>query len=511
MDALLPQSLEQEYLALRNFVKEQEKCTYAQWDYATTQRVNLFALPEHERFYALEKTLDKILAALPALKRIFAKPITRLKDVTDVLPVEAVRVINNATVGHISTHAEYWGEVKNGELAPRKLMTLTSVEEYKLYENIAFVRLVDGILRFVKRNTRILQDVLYSCQPMQFNLLERTNHLMYFLAIGKLHLGYAHAQNSYRQVHQRCLEKLAFIEKTLRSKLHQPVYKACKRDKSKLTLKRTNIFRLQKDYRQVYALLKRFEGKEDFLNQEREEEFPEEGYAAYCTLLSVFAVGHFHFEFPEKQKLHFAKLNATARFAGWQAGLERVSCGGIEGIRFAVNKEKTYSVCLLFYRNGGVTDTEKKAFEKKVPADEYWLAQPFAEVGKGGLHLSLFDVDSFRRLQQLLLRAMVYADEGRENCPFCGAPLVEGEQGWECGLCDTVIADRLCPETGKRYFATELKRYKLAHKRREEGQSKAWQDKASEAALFFRNITPLSTGGKLLCPHCGKLHEKSKP
>ncbi len=244
------QTMEREYLSIERFTEEYDTLTYLQLDNYTTQRVNLFALPENESFYRLEYTLDKIIAALPAFKRILSKPITRLKDVTNVLPVEAVRVMNNATMVHISQHTELWGNVTKEGLKPRKLMTLAHEEEYKIYENVLFVRLIDTLLAFVRKNVRQLKDILYSCQPLHFNLLERTNHLMYFLAIGKLHVGYAHAQDEYRQVHQRCLEKLLFIDKTLRARLHVPVYRVCRKDTSRLTLKKTNVFRLQKDYRQ---------------------------------------------------------------------------------------------------------------------------------------------------------------------------------------------------------------------------------------------------------------------
>ena len=224
-----PQSLEEEYRSIGRFAAEYNQINYLQLDSYTTQKVNLFALPEQERFRAMEFLLDKIISSLPALKRIFAKPITRLKDVTNVLPVEAVHVINNQTMVHISRHTELWGNVSKEGLKPRKLMTLAHEEDYKIYENLVFTRLIDHILSFAKKSVRLLKDIMYSCQPMRFNLLERTNHLMYFLAIGKLHVGYAHTQDKYHNAHQRCLEKLLFIEKALRPKLNAPVYKFCKK------------------------------------------------------------------------------------------------------------------------------------------------------------------------------------------------------------------------------------------------------------------------------------------
>lgn len=505
-----PQALEEEYLSIARFAEEYNQINYLQLDSYTTQKVNLFALPEQERFRAMEFLLDKIIAALPALKRIFSKPITRLKDVTNVLPVEAVRVINNQTMVHISLHTEHWGNVTKEGLKPRKLMTLAHEEDYKIYENIVFTRLIDRILSFVRKSVRLLKDIMYSCQPMRFNLLERTNHLMYFLAIGKLHVGYAHAQDKYHQAHQRCLEKLLFIEKTLRPKLNAPVYRFCKKDHSALTLKKTNVFRLQKDYKQVYNLVKLFGEKNEVLSAKlSEERLPEDGYADYCTLLSLFALGHFNFDFDEKQKLAFAKLDAKCTFRGWQVRVERLSLTNVGGLRFTVNKEKSYSICLIFYQNEKIPAASLRAFQERYAADEYLFAEPSLYGAKDTVYLNLFDIDSFRRIQQFVLRGMVYADTKRDVCPFCGAPLVKGENGHECEMCKTVVSKRVCAETGKEYFVTELKDYRPPVRRKTDEEEKPifFSDKEAEAALFFRNITPLSPSRKPRCPHCGKLHK----
>ncbi len=502
------QSVEQEYLSIQRFVEKYNKITYFQLDNYTTQKVNLFALPENERFYVMERLIDKIIVALPALKRIFSKPITRLKDVTNVLPVESVRVINNATMEHISRHTELWGNVGQEGFKPRKLMTLAHEEEYKIYENVAFARLIEYILHFTRKNVRLLKDIMYSCQPMRFNLLERTNHLMYFLAIGKLHVGYAHAQDKYNHAHQLCLEKLLFIDKTLRAKLHRPVYKICQKDRSKLTLKKTNVFRMQKDYRQVYTLLKLFIEKDEHIDEKMQTEaLPEQAYADYCTLLSLFAVGHFNFQFDEEEKLDFSNLNTSCVYKNWKLGIERFRRGDVDGLRFSVKKEKTYAVCLFFYHKEKPSKEALQAFKKSYPAEEYLFAEPIEYGAKECVYLNLFDVDSFRRIQQLVLRCMVYADEGKESCPFCGMSLTRVDGVYECALCKTTIAAKICEKTGKSYLQTGLKDYRSSLRMKREQLSAFFMDRDIESALFFRNITPLSHDGTCLCPHCGGKHK----
>ncbi|MBQ8394016.1 MAG: DUF2357 domain-containing protein [Clostridia bacterium] len=501
-DSLQNSNRENEYDSILQFAKEYNRIPYSRLDAYTLQAVNLFALPENNYFQALDGFLEEIISALPALKRIFSKPITRLKDTTQILPVESVHVINNRSVAHLSQHTELWGNITEEGLKPKKLMTLTHEEDYKIYENVAFVRLVDALLSFTRKNIQILKDVIYSCQPMHFNLLERTNHLMYFLAIGKLHVGYVRVQDKYQTSHERCLAKLLFVEKTLREKLHSPVYRFCKKDHSKIVLKKTNIFRLQKDYRQVYVLLKRFASKDVLKDVPVADEIPTEGYDTYCTLMSLFAIGHFNFEFSEKAKLNFFKLSTSCQFADWTLSLDHVSKKNVSGLRLRFTKNAEYTICLLFHRAEGYSKEQLQAFQADVPADEYLQLTPF-EAKDGELHLSLFDIDSFRRIQQCLLRGMIYADADRSVCPFCGKATQTLANGCECPTCKTQILSARCPETDEEYLYTQIKDFRTRQK--DYAREKVWQDKEEESKLFYRNIHPL-VNGLPRCPKCGKAH-----
>ncbi len=503
----VPQEIEREYLAIERFAEKYNRISYLQLDNYVTQKVNLFALPEHERFNSLEFLLDKIVWALPALKRILSKPITRLKDVESVLPVEAVRVINNSTMSHIAIHTELWGNVDEKGLKPRKLKTLSHEEEYKIYENVATVRLVNSILAFVKKNTAMIKDIMYSCQPMKVNLLERTNHLMYFLAIGKLHVGYAHAQDKYNNIHQRCLEKLNFIDKSLRAKLNAPVYKICKKDHSKLILKKTNVFRLQKDYKQVYALLKLFADKDELVTEHMNAQaLPVKAYADYCTLLSLFAIGHFNFEFKESDSLDFQNLKAVCNYKGWKLTIARVSSFDVNGLKFTVKKDQTYTVCLINYTGEKIDENNLAKFKKKHPADEYLNIEPFDLGRADSVYMNLFDISSFRRIQQLIYRAMIYSDAKMDTCAFCGSAMEKTANGAVCPLCKSVVTHNVCNVTGKSYFSTTLKDYKVPLRKTDEQNANLFTEKENEALLFFRNITPINKRGKPICPHCKKQH-----
>ena len=449
-----------------------EPIRYADFDVLTQTDLNLFALREDIDLESLEARLDRIIFALPALRHIFSSPIIRLRDSSEILPVEAVRVINNKTLAHISVHSELWHNVNDGQLIPQKLMSIMQEDDYVLYENIIFARTVDSILRLNAANLAVLRDMLYANRELRFNLLERDNHPTYFLALGKLHTGYLRDYEKYLVPIKRCFDKLSLIERTITSRLSMPVYKKCKNSQAHLTLKRTNIFRSQKDYRKLYSLAKYLSdiGEIDLSEAGLVEE---EEYSLFCAMLCVFAAGHFDFKFDKDQIIDFANINVRALFDNWMLNIKAVD----KGIMLTVKKEKEYKIFISPLQ------------EYKNDADEVVTVTPD---GIESLRLSLYDIDSFRRIQQMLLRAMIYADTKRELCPFCGKKLIKEDNYYICSRCRTVINEKICPETGKKYYSTDIKDF--VRKTRGEG------------IHYYRNITPLSDEGIPLCPLCGKEH-----
>ena len=446
--------------------------TYADFDALTQTDLNLFALREDIDIEGLEAILDRIISALPALRHIFAAPIIRLRDTGEILPVEAVRVVNNKTLSHISVHSELWEDVRDGQLIPRKLMSVRQEDDYALYENIIFARTVDAILRLTEANLAVLRDMLYANREMRFNLLERENHPSYFLALGKLHTGYLRDYDKYLLPIERCFEKLSSIERTLIPRLSMPVYKKCKKSKTKLSLKRTNIFRSQKDYRKLYSLAKYLSdiGETDLSEASRVDA---DEYVRFCAMLCVFAAGHFNFKFDKYRTIDFTNINTSARLGDWILTVKAED----GGIVIAVKKEYEYKIFLALMDEG-----EREA-------DEIVRVTPD---GIDSMRLSLYDIDSFRRIQQMLLRAMVYADDSHESCPFCGKAMTQTDDSYECGACRTVIRAHICPESGTGYYSTAIKNF--VRKSRGEG------------LYHYRNITPISDEGAPLCPICGKEH-----
>ena len=76
-----------EYAAMTAFAKAHKGITYERFDSHLVRDLNLFAIKEDLDFEKLEETLDRMIKELPTLKRILAKPIIRLTDSDEVLPV----------------------------------------------------------------------------------------------------------------------------------------------------------------------------------------------------------------------------------------------------------------------------------------------------------------------------------------------------------------------------------------------------------------------------------------
>ena len=500
---------EDDYAQIIQFCQENKGINYLKFDASILHKVNLFALPENFDFDFLNETLDIIISTLPAIKRIFANPITRIKTSSEILPVESVRVINNETVSYAAIHSELWENITKSGLKPRKLLTQDNQDNYAIYENIIFTKAIDMILRLVGKNIRLLNNIMFANRDLTFNLLERENHTSYFLSIGKLHTGYVRDYAKHSFAAEGCLDKLLFIDRVIRSRLNSPIYKYCKRSTGKFTLKKTNVFRMHKDYHRIYLMLKWLaDTKQSELETDDVEDIGSvEGYGLFCSLLSLFAVGHFNFTFADNRLLDFYNLSAEATFKNWNLKIETVKSDDINAIKYTVSKDKPYSVVLLPVLDVKLGAEKLNALKEKHEADEYLLACGIMDESES-VYLSIYDIDSFRRIQQILLRGMVYSDTTHDTCAFCGQPLTTCGENFECHSCRTQILSCTCPETNMPYFVTKIKNLvekdvsDIVASRR----NRPSYERLVAAKMYFRNITKIGQDLEIIWPKCNHIH-----
>jgi len=496
---------------IQKFVQKHQFVTYIEFDYFVVHDMTLFSIEPDFDFDQLEKTIHQIKKATPAIKRIFSKPIIVLKDNDDVLPVENARIINQNTLLHLANHGQFVSNITKKGVKPRKLLTRIYEDEYSIYENIIFCNFIDEILSLIKRNRRTLNSLVYASNIMRFNLLEKINHVNYFLALGKLHTGYIRDFSQYLNLSKEMLKELSLISQAINPRLYKPIYqKNLKRNKN-LKLKKTNIFLMQKDYRQVYKTYNFLLGNQIKVEDQKESidlELMIKNYLTYVQMLTIFAVGHFKFEIDPQYKINLSSLDMTFLFKEWK--LDIYSNNKKEILLF-FTKEKTYRIMIT----GSVYDTKKLSiYKRNYELDEVIVVNQFDEdyLERNDVYISMQDIDSFRRIQQIILKGMIYSDTKRDVCPFCGGKLHKDPYHgfYQCNDCMIQIKETVCKETNKAFFYTDntyLKKY-MSNLSDIKDDDFLDYEKQIESLMYFRNITKINQNGDIICPFCNVKHEK---
>ncbi|MCM1368662.1 MAG: hypothetical protein NC184_07650 [Roseburia sp.] len=499
--------MQDRYKAIDEYMRKTKALNYVQFDYDTSHGLTLFTLDPDFDFEALERNADAVIAALPASKRIFSQPFIHLKEHDVILPVEAVRTVNNATVTHIATHSELWADVKNGEIKPEKLLTRAYEDNYGIYENLVFCDVVDMVLSFVRTNLRFLREFAYTNKTIEINLLERVNHLNYFLALGKLHIGYSKNFNRYYAYAMRCANKLLSIQNSILPRLKRPVYRRNRLRPFPVKLRKTNILSMHKEYHRIYKLAKLFEKHEPSMRAVTQSDICDlsERYFFFCRALCIFAIGNFGFACDEQKTFDFEKTLPRFTFKEWNV---EIKCRKLKtpSIDITIKKDKIYKITLLPRIDGG---TDRLA--QKHSADEVLICSPLDANSKPDAQtilIDISDIDSFRRIQQIVLRGMIYADTEHKTCPFCGDGLTEipnvaatGKPMYKCNSCHTEIYEAQCSQTGKPFYYTDITGLKYA------AAADHWlAERSKEGAMHFRNITVINDENVPICPHCGLEH-----
>lgn len=497
-----------DYKVIDEYRRKRKVLNYVQFDYDVVHGLTLFTLDPDFSFADLEARADVVLSALPAIKRIFEQPFIHLKEHDVIMPVEAVRIVNNATLTHIASHSELWANVENNEIKPEKLLTRTYEDNYGIYENLVFCNVVDSVLSFARGNTKFLKELIYTNQTIEINLLERVNHLNYFLALGKLHIGYSKNFDTYYAVALRCLNKLQYILSSIVPRLKRPVYRSNKNRPATLKIRKTNILSMHKEYHRVYKLAKYFARQTAPQPKQIDDasiKDLQKNYYFFCQALCVFALGHFNFSCDERKLFDFEKIMPRFMFKNWAVDLKPTAAGATRVIELRVEKDKPYTVVLI----PSVDDNNKaivEAVKIVMRADEYVILSPFEEHERDAVHADIANIESFRRLQQIILRGMIYSDTERKDCPFCNNDLTvnaekssEGNAVYECGSCRTEIHDSRCALTDKPFSYTKIVGLKPP-----QADGETWLTKRNaEGGMYFRNITEIDAENDPVCPHCG--------
>ncbi len=494
---------------IQTFINKNSHVSYIEFDHYAVRDMILFSIEPDFNFKQLQEQVDHIKKTLPAVKRIFKKPIIFLHETEDVLPVENARVINHNTFLHLANHARFISDITKNGVKPRKLLTRIYQDKYDIYENVVFCNYIDDTLSMIRKNRKVLNTIYYASNIMEFNILEKGNHINYFLAMGKLHTGYIRDFSTYHSLSKALLIELNTIYNTLKSRLYKPVYKNNKKRNRRLPLKKTNIFLNQKDYRMVYKTYARYNGKKKTAKiDEATYDFDTlfQQYLMYVRILTVFAVGHFNFETEPNTKMNLSSLDVNFHFKDWTLRLEN---NEKEELILTFNKDCTYRMLLTVFK---FNEEERSRYQEENNVDEIFTVTHFDEdyLLSDDIYIGTDEIDSFRRIQQILLKSMIYSDNKREVCPFCGGQLFPSQcqTFHQCFDCMLQIKEQVCPDSNQSYVYT----YSKTSSRNlfygdKLDTDDAWiYRKQIESAMYFRNITKINRDAEIVCPHCNKVH-----
>lgn len=269
---------------------------------------------------------------------------------------------------------------------------------------------------------------------------------------------------------------------------------------------------MHREYHQIYKLSKYFSAHNICIVKEvKDSEIAnlQKNYLYFCELLSIFAVTHFNFNYNDEYLINFARLNMSFNYKGWKLTLKASKCGIYDILTLCIEKENKYSIVII--PSVSKDNDELLAFVKQnMQADEFTVFTPFEKHGENSMLISITSIESFRRIQQIVLRGMVYADTAREDCPFCNNKLSNnGESGsagypvYKCFSCRTEIYTGHCTASGKSFQFT-----KIAGLTNQLSESDDWLlERKKEAQMYFRNITKINGEMEIVCPHCNKVHQ----
>lgn len=498
-----------DYEPIDSYMRSPGSVNYAQFDYDVVHELPLFMLDPDFSFDDLEAQIDVILNYLPSIKRIFEQPFIHLKEENVIMPIEAVRVINNATLTHTASHSQYWGNIEKGEIRPNKLLTRVYEDNYGIYENLVFCSVVDDVLSFARNNIRFLKELVYTNQTIEINLLERVNHLNYFLALGKLHIGYSKSFDAYYPVALRCVNKLQFILNTITPRLKRPVYKKNKHRPRNIKIHKTNILAMHKEYHRIYKLSKALPHAcaNDIEITDKDIARLEKDYFFFCQALCLFAIGHFNFTCDEKKSFDFKRTMPKFQFKEWTVELAVRPYAKTLLLEITINKDKPYKIVIIPTLQANPLPL-LLSIKSIFTADEFVVCSPLDQTNVQTTYLDITSIESFRRVQQIVLRGMIYSDETHDECPFCSNKLTlnnrlstDHSPVYECTSCRTEIHSAICKNTGKPFYFTKV----VGLKQREVPENEWLAKRQAEASMYFRNITAVDEDNEPICPHCNQL------
>ena len=103
-----------------------------------------------------EEWISRIEDSLDAINTIIEKPRSFIKTEEEVVPISLAKKISADSVRHLSQNTQFLAPSDDGEVHPTRILNVTPVPTYDLYENRFIYHLIQRLLTFVDKRTDVI-------------------------------------------------------------------------------------------------------------------------------------------------------------------------------------------------------------------------------------------------------------------------------------------------------------------------------------------------------------------
>ena len=230
--------------------------------------LRLYATEQITNFKDFSEEFKQIKNAFRAFKRICDKPLSHLKEINEVRPIETIKRIGYEAIPYLATHSEDWlARTVNG-LQPLRLFSRVEEDDFQIYENRVVKTLIDLLISFLRKVERQLQYQKEQLSSIRTNIIDskcQTGSLgfdkNFSIAILELisesnyeNILYPKYLDPLKKLHDTSLELLKKYRTLRNTKLYQYLKKA---KAVQNPLNETNVLLMDKNYSVIYKLWKK--------------------------------------------------------------------------------------------------------------------------------------------------------------------------------------------------------------------------------------------------------------
>ena len=525
-------AIAEEYEGIAEFFNNHDSFNFLDFEYATSHELVLCTFFKPMDFIWMKDLIQDVQKHLPYLVNIFRRPYIHLKETETLQSVDTAMRINHKTINHLSKHSENWKSIdmRNGSIEPDKLLTKIYIDDYSIYENVVFFNLINNISSFLIKTIYYLTEILETFnESIKLDAVNRFNHQMYYLAIGKLYVGFYNMENTSEV--NAVLESAKQLYKQINQYKVRDVYtKNLKAKPINGEIKKTNLFSMHKDYKHVYYLSQKYK-KKSLNNNDNGSYFlqyqSQDSYELFCQMLVLFSISNFNFISYSLEDIYVdGKVKAKFDFKNWKLtvntkysiilGLNTISIN----IKY-IDKSIDYLFIPMSYylaedRKQQYENIIKRLYDTGEVYDKYLFFEPsdyddnalksysikYDNLYYAILPISISEINAFRRIQKVILELMILSNEQNDICAFCGEKMhMESDGHYVCKKCRTVIKEIYCEHCDTNFKASyfDVKKKRKSGIETLDGLSDFYKQ---ERQYYFRNIVTITKNG-YLCPYCG--------